>query len=394
MNELADRVCAVCGSRDLELFFEMLDVPVYCNLLWTEREAARNCPKGDIKLAFCHSCGFITNVAFDPAKLGYNRDYENSLHYSPRFQQYADSLAADLVERHHLYNKDIIEIGCGKGDFLISLCELGNNRGIGFDPSYVPRKEHDPLADRVKFIQDYYSQQYKNYQADLIVCRHTLEHVTNPADLLEPLRQAIGDRLDTPVFFEVPNALYTFRHLAIWDIIYEHCSYFVPTSLKQTFSHCGFVPQEVREVFDGQFICLESLPANGQIASSDRADEIEVLSKDIANFKTKFDALVETWREKLGKMARLGQKVVIWGTGSKGVTFLNLLNVGNAIEYAVDINPRKQGMYVAGEGQQIVSPEFLRSDRPDIVIVMNPIYEREIQQAIADLGCDAETICV
>jgi len=60
----------------------------------------------------------------------------------------------------------------------------------------------------------------------------------------------------------------------------------------------------------------------------------------------------------------------------------------------VDINPRKQGMYVAGTGQKIVPPEFLRDYQPDVVIVMNPIYEGEIRQMVADWGLTPELMCV
>ncbi len=385
----------VDASPDGKVFFELLDVPVYCNLLWLEQQAARNCPKGDIKLAFCPDTGLITNVAFDPAKLGYDQDYENSLHYSPRFQQYAQSLAAGLVERYNLYDKDIIEIGSGKGDFLISLCELGNNRGVGFDPSYVPRSEHRPMTDRVQFIQDFYSERYKDYQADLICCRQTLEHIPNPADLLQPLQRAIGDRPNTVVFFEVPNALHTFGHLAVWDIIYEHCCYFVPASLVQVFSTHGFRVQEVREVFDGQFLCLEALPAAEDRASADvQVEEIEALTRDLANFTSKFQAKVEAWEYKLSQIAAKGLTAVVWGAGSKGVTFLNIFKNQDWIEYVVDLNPRKQGMYVAGSGQQIVPPEFLWHYQPDVVIVMNPIYDREIRQLTTGLGLNPEFICL
>jgi 2-polyprenyl-3-methyl-5-hydroxy-6-metoxy-1,4-benzoquinol methylase len=397
MKKLVDRICPVCGSPHLELFFEMLKVPVNCNLLWTEQQAAQNCTKVDIQLAFCSSCGFITNVAFDPTQFDYDQDYENSLHYSPRFQQYAESLAANLVERYNLHDKDIIEIGCGKGDFLISICELGKNRGVGFDPTYVPRAEHQAIASQVQFIQDYYSDRYKDYKADLIVCRHTLEHIPNPVDLLKPLRQAIGDRLDTAIFFEVPNGLDTFRNLAVWDIIYEHCSYFAPPALAQVFAHCGFQVDNIYETFEGQFLCLEALPIDEKIANSTtniQREEVELLSRDIASFTDKFQTKIETWKHKLTQIAQAGQRAVVWGAGAKGTIFLILLQCQDLIKYIVDINPRKQGMYIAGGGQQIVSPEFLRQYQPDLVIVMNPIYEKEIQQAIADLGCHAQSISV
>ena len=68
----------------------------------------------------------------------------------------------------------------------------------------------------------------------------------------------------------------------------------------------------------------------------------------------------------------------MWGAGSKGVTFLNMIDSRYQIEYVIDINPRKHGKYIPGTGQKIVSPEFLREYIPDIVIVMNLIYENEI----------------
>ena len=81
---------------------------------------------------------------------------------------------------------------------------------------------------------------------------------------------------------------------------------------------------------------------------------------------------------------------MLWGSGSKGVSFLTTLDVGNKIEYVVDINPRKEGMYVAGTGQRIVPPAHLRTLRPDVVILMNSIYRHEIQQMLEDMGLRPE----
>ncbi len=58
------------------------------------------------------------------------------------------------------------------------------------------------------------------------------------------------------------------------------------------------------------------------------------------------------------------QKVVLWGGGSKGVAFLTTLNITDQIKYAVDINPYKHGTFLAGTGQEIVSPEFLKDYNP------------------------------
>jgi hypothetical protein len=85
-------------------------------------------------------------------------------------------------------------------------------------------------------------------------------------------------------------------------------------------------------------------------------------------------------------MAQDEQRVVVWGSGSKGITYLNMLPAAASIHYAVDINPRKQGMHITGTGQRIVGPAFLADYNPDAVIVMNPLYIDEIRQTLNELG--------
>jgi hypothetical protein len=98
------------------------------------------------------------------------------------------------------------------------------------------------------------------------------------------------------------------------------------------------------------------------------------------------------WRRRLARLHREGRRVVVWGAGSKGVTFLNVLGVGEEVRYVVDVNPRKHGRHVAGTGQRIVAPEFLRGYRPDAAIVMNRIYAAEIRGILERLdpgsGCE------
>jgi SAM-dependent methyltransferase len=386
--------CPVCNSTGIAVFFQVFQVPVHCNVLWSVQDAALRAPKGDVRLGFCGDCGHVFNLVFDPALIEYTQDYENSLHFSPRFQSYAEWLAARLVDRHDLHNRDIIEIGCGKGDFLKLLCELGGNRGVGFDPSYVPEQGVGEAAERITVIQDLYSERYASYKADFICCRHVLEHVQSPGDFLTTVRRAIGDRSGTPVFFEVPNGLFTLRDLGIWDLIYEHCSYFSPSSLSRLFAACGFDVCDVAETYEGQFLCIEAVPGEGLVNSRPNPrDDPAGVARDVASFADRYRGKIRNWHRHLGRMARGGQQAVVWGAGSKGVTFLNLLETQGQIAYAVDINPRKQGMYVAGTGQQIVPPEFLREYQPDVVIVMNPVYEDEIRRFTGGLGLTSEFMC-
>ncbi len=388
-------VCPVCLAPETHPFFEMASVPVYCNRLWPTREKALQCAKGDIQLVFCRFCGFIGNRAFEPERMDYDENYENSLHFSPRFQDYAEALATHLIARYDLHGKNIIEIGCGKGEFLAMLCKLGGNRGVGFDRSYVTGRMSTEVGRGIQFIQDFYSELYAGYPCDLICCRHTLEHIHDPAAFLAMIRRNLDRRPGTAVFFEVPHALFTLRDMGIWDIIYEHCSYFCPESLARLFTRCGFHVREVREVYEGQFLCIEALPGNGGagLPPASRKD-LERMARDVTAFGENYRRKVEIWRRALEQFRQTRQRAVIWGAGSKGVTFLNTFPGQEVLEYAVDVNPHKQGLYVPGTGQKIVPPEFLRDYRPDAVLVMNPIYRDEITRQIAGLGLKTELIPV
>src|SRR5262249_47664929 len=130
--------CPACQGARAQVFFALPSLPVNCISLWPTYEEARSCPRGDIRLALCPDCGAIFNRAFDVRALEYDNRYDNSLHFSPSFQRYAEGLADGLIERYQLHNKDIIEVGCGKGEFLALLCSRGGNRGLGFDPTYEP----------------------------------------------------------------------------------------------------------------------------------------------------------------------------------------------------------------------------------------------------------------
>lgn len=359
-------------------------MPAFCNVLCDTRAEAMGVPRGNIRLGFCGSCGLITNLSFESQQMHYGQSYENSLHFSPRFSEYADKLAERLVETYGLHNKSIVEIACGKGDFLTKLCELGNNRGIGFDPSYTPDASQDNGSQRITFIREVFSERHIPDGADFFCCRHALEHIADPITMLRQLRQAMGDRTERTAFFEVPNALATLRESAIWDVLYEHCTYFVPESLRLLFVRSGFDVLDVSEEYEGQFVTIAARPgAHDQELTALHDETRRKLASDVRAFGGMYSAKIDAWRCKLREMRECGERTVVWGSGTKGVMFLNTLQSDPCVEYIVDINPRKHNKHVVGTGQLIVAPEFLVDYRPDVVIVMNAVYRDEISGILA-----------
>lgn len=392
-NTRKENICPVCKSSNTDVFLDIPEVPVHCNLLWETSDDALKAPRSDIILMFCEDCEHIFNSAFDPDLMEYTQQYENSLHYSPFFQGYARELADRLIGTYDLHGKNIIEIGCGKGEFLKLLCEMGKNRGVGFDSSYENVGETISPGSDITFIKDFYSERYLDYRADFICCRQVLEHIQYPFEFLTDIRKMIGNN-ETILFFEVPNIDYTLKDLGIWDLIYEHRSFFGRNSLACLFNSCGFSICNLIETYNGQFLCIEAVPDSAPSNQNTGYCTSLKMKYDVREFTKIFWSTIEIWKTKLKMIERSGQRAVLWGAGSKGVTFLNMVDSINKIEYVIDMNPRKLGKYIPGTGQKILSPEFLREYRPDIVIVMNPIYKNEIQQILNNLGSSARLMLV
>jgi SAM-dependent methyltransferase len=296
------------------------------------------------------------------------------------------------VERYSVQNKDVIDVGCGKGDFLALLCAVGGNRGTGFDPSYVPGQQEGEGTRDITIVRDFYSPKYSSYKADLITCRHVLEHIQFPGEFVRAIAQSIEGRPETVVFFEVPNVLYTLRDMGIWDIIYEHCSYFSSSSLAHLFTTQGFNVLEETELYDGQYLGIDVMARGSAEKPVGLAGPQQGMGDMVAQFSRKYQEKVAYWEEQFSRIAADRHSVVVWGGGSKGVTFLNAMGWEDVVRHMVDINPRKQGMFVPGMGQEVVAPEALRDLRPDIVVIMNPVYQSEIRNTLSGLGIKARVM--
>lgn len=387
-----DKQCPVCGSRKTEIFFEALQLPVHVNVLWPEREDAQSVPKGDIKLAFCEQCGHIFNSAYNPDLIKYNDWYESSLHISSRYQSYSRPIADRLIESYAINNKDIINIGEGRVDFLELLCELGENRGIGFDPGYPDDPGNASTRQYVTFVQESNPDQYSRHLADLITCRKTLECIFKPREFVNMLRRAIGDRRETIGFIEVPSVLPILENIEIWEMNYEQYSYFSPSSLKYLFANHGFTILDQRDADGGKYLTIDVSPSIGtseETFLSDQA-ELKALITEVHNFQKKVEEKIAFWRAKLEEIKSTGKSAALWNVDPKGTVFLNVLKAGDEIHQVIDIDPAKQDMFIAGSGHRVVLPTMLRNIRPDVIILMNSPYESDFRQLVSAMDLAPE----
>ncbi len=347
-------------------------------------------------LAFCGDCGHYFNRSFQPDLMYYSENYETSLYASGVFRQYADALVQRLLSTYNIRGKQILEIGCGRGEFLRQLCREGGNRGIGFDTS-TPVEGEDALLSSVFYVRDYFSADYSDIRADLIVCQQVLEHVENPAIFLRGLAESRAFQAGRPVvYFEVPNGLFTARELGIWDLIYEHISYFTPTSLRRLFEDSGFEVISLGSTYGEQYLYVEArLSGRGSATSDTVRSSVSISQADVETarsfadcFNSKLNSF-QIWSQQADSSI---EKTWVWGAGSKGITFCNLVDPDGRIAGLIDRSTAKQGKFIAGTGIGIFPLEQIGSSSIVNLVVMNPQYAKEIEADLENAGVGVQII--
>ena len=153
---------------------------------------------------------------------------------------------------------------------------------------------------------------------------------------------------------------------------------------------------ELSKEYDDQYLLIaakpSTVPAAGNILPEE--NDMDDLRAGVENFRSGYKKLAENWRGKLSELKDTGGKAVIWGSGSKGVSFINNIGAGDELAAAVDINPHKWGKYMVGSNHEIIAPDQLKEVNPKLVVAMNPIYIDEIGADLKKLGVDAPLVAL
>jgi hypothetical protein len=389
----ASATCPSCGATGLLAFFSARGIPSQSCVLLPDRSTALAYPTGDLVLGLCPRCGFITNIRFDPEKVDYGQPTEESQAFSPLFTEFARQLADDLVERYGLEGRTVLEVGSGKGDFLMLMAEFGIGRGIGIDPGFGRPPVGDAGHGSVELIRAFYGEVHTGLTGDLVITRHTMEHIAPVGDFFRLLRRSVEATDGATMFTEVPDTGRVLRELAFWDIYYEHCSYYTPGSLGRALREAGFTVTDIGLGFGDQYLLAHSVvgEAADPLPIEESPDEVGEMVLEFAAGAARH---VAGWRQRLEGLAEGGKQVALWGGGSKAVAFLTTIGLDDEVAAVVDINPYKQGMFLPGTGHEVLAPETLTEIRPDLVVVMNQIYRAEITKQLTELGIAPEVVPV
>jgi SAM-dependent methyltransferase len=378
--------CPVCGGGKTHTFLKREGVPVHQNLVYASREKAVNSTSGTLAMAVCADCGFVFNAEFDGSKLNYGADYDNTQSCSPYFGQYMNGLAQHLMVEEGVRHCKIIEVGCGKGAFLKLLVEdpSSGNSGVGFDPSYVGPES--VLDGRLQFKRRFYDGDCVDMPGDVVICRHVIEHVPQPLELLRAVRLALRHAKSPKIYFETPCVEWILRHQVIWDFFYEHCALFTASSLRTAFERVGFSVLGVRHVFGGQYLWLEAGLSN-EVEVSMNPGNIPAMATRYGDVEK---SLCGAWRARVENLRKKGP-VAVWGAGAKGTTFVHQVDPsGQLIDCLIDLNPNKQGKFVSRTGHPIVGIQELFDRGVQSAILMNPNYREENEKLLGAAGISIE----
>lgn len=319
--------------------------PVFQNRMYESREAAQSCPRGDIRLVEDLRTGLVFNRAFRSEDVVYDSNYQNEQGLSAAFKAHL-ARVADRIDAT-MGTGSLVEVGCGKGAFLEMLMARGRDVR-GFDPTY---EGNNPRIERTLFSPD------AGMSADGLILRHVLEHIADPLDFLRQLAIANGGK--GLIYIEVPCFDWICRERAWFDIFYEHVNYFRLSDFHRLFARV----LHAERTFDGQYL---SVVADLSTLRTPVRDP-----QDAADFPKDFlDRLTKDTSAANGPS-------VIWGGASKGVIYaLMRARMGHPVTHVVDINPAKQGRFLAGTGLRVLSPSEALDNLPEgtPIHVMNPNY--------------------
>lgn len=337
------------------VIFKQEIVPIFQNKIYESENDAFRAPRGSVELVQSQQSGFVFNKVFEPSRMEYDLNYQNEQGISDYFKGHLN-VVLELLSSFDLHEKKIVEIGCGKGVFFEMMLKAGWDCW-GFDPTYEGTNR--------RIVKNYFTEENNSINADVIIMRHTLEHIPNPFSFLHTIAKANNYR--GFLFVEVPTFDWIFEKRAFWDVFYEHCNYFNEQSLSVMFNDAI-----TGSFFGGQYIYMWANLA-----------QLKTTIGPIPHF-TPFDGTVfRTKLEYFKHFLQTHSDIAVWGAGAKGSTFLNLLDKEKKhIKYVIDINPAKQNKFIACTGHKIYSPLFLDESPVKNILVMNENYLEEIRNAI------------
>ena len=369
--------CPSCDHRLAAPFFDG-GQQTLATLGWPRSAAeAAAMPRLPQDFVQCPACTHVWNRSFSYDAIPYqnkpNRMFNKGGIWKDHLARSRDVLLQRLPPR-----PTVVEIGCGEGHFIRGLAEACNGAGrfAGFDPNASPEtgvgiefhaRLFEPLTDMGAFAPD------------AVVIRHVLEHLADPAALIEELAWGAA-KLAKPcwLFAEVPCIDRVFATGRLADFFYEHMSHFTTQSFRTLVARGGAIA-ECAHGYDGEVVY-------GIVELGVAAATLERAAAAHAFF-VRADASRATIRAQLDALAAGGATVAIWGGTGKAAAFIHQFGAdAQRFPLVVDSDQEKAGTYVPGAAQVIQYRDALKAIAVDTVIIPTQWRAKDIVAEMAREG--------
>ncbi|WP_005035821.1 class I SAM-dependent methyltransferase [Holophaga foetida] len=301
----------------------------------------------DLVVRQCAHCGL---VQLEGEPVPYFREVIRASAFSPEMGAFRREQFRGFAERYGLQGKRVLEVGCGRGEYLDLLREVGMEaRGLEAAPQNHPHvtegfiSEGDPLSGEAPF-------------AAFFILSY-LEHLPEP---LEALR-AIHAHLEEGALglVEVPNFDLILEQELFSEFIPDHLCYFTEATLRVLLERAGF-----------EVVACEAVWHRYILSATVRRRE----PLDLRAFRSRQEGLTR----ELQSFVRGVASAAVWGAGHQALALLALADLAPHLRYVVDSAPFKQGRYTPATHLPIRSPEALETDPVEAVLVMAASYSDEV----------------
>jgi C-methyltransferase len=382
--------CRICGSPEHDLVLDFGPVALADSFLVSADEVARE-QRYPLTLVLCQKCLHLQiKEVLDPRLLFSEYVWETGIPAS--IQKYCQELADAVLQRVTpaiASRPTVVEIASNDGTMLKELKSRGWDV-VGVDPAQnIAQKAN---AAGIPTVPDFFCERVardvlaRHGQRDLCIARNVLAHVADLHGLVTGIRLLLKPA-GTAVI-EVPHLLTTYRELQYDQVFHEHIGYHSLDSIVRLFAMHELQVVDVEH----PWIHGGSLRVYAAHAAADRkptpavaaalAEEKAAGILDRAGWQ-KFGERVQTQkrllRAELESLRAAGKMVVGYGASGKGQSMIQFCQLDQQlVRYVADKSTMKIGKLAPGSHIPIVSPEQMRADPVDVVLLFAWNFAREI----------------
>jgi hypothetical protein len=237
----------------------------------------------------------------------------------------------------------------------------------------------------------------RNGKADLLVIRHIWEHTYDQKVFAQALRELVHK--DAYMLFEVPdcsNLIDSLDFTMPWE---EHLYYYTPYTLEHSLQQHGFQIIDIKVIpylYEHSIVALvRAQNSNHEKVEIEKNKLAEAIQKGV-KYANGYIPRCKMILEKL-KVESKKKKIVLFGAGHSAGAFINHYSLKKYIEYIVDDNERKQGLFMPKSGIPIAPSQSLYKNYSTLCLLsVNPVHEEKIiskHREFVQKGGEFRSIC-